>query len=412
MNILLFLPHPEPKGHIGGALFRTIEILRKAKKYGMNYIVIENKPSFKGFYGLDYEGHEIDVHINYKSKYSFCKLVGGFIKAGIKIVTSNDIDIIVSPLESPFSVFSAYVTSKITAKPWTAVLQSVPGYWYITNKSKKYSPSFIDIYRHLNVHKYFGDYVFFGALTRWLIYKLLRDTTSLTVSKSVVENINVVDEKIKIIDIFPGNGIDFERIFAVPTPCEKNYDAIFAGAIIPEKGIFDIIKAWSYVVKANPSSKLCIVGKGDKNAIKKLHIIIRKMKLENNVIFPYNLEMGADTLEDVWSLMKKSKILIYPSIIDAWPLVVGEALACSLPVIAYDVPPIKYSYGKCSAVFCVESGNVELFAMKILNLLSNKNLLKECSRQAINYARQCTWDNVIKSEKKAYRYIIEQNKTS
>jgi glycosyltransferase involved in cell wall biosynthesis len=359
LNVLTYFPHQD-SGHLGGAQVRTIEVIKRGKKHDINYIVVENKPSF--------------------------------------------------------CVFPAYITSKITTIPWTSLLQSVPVYWYIAdeldsqsvnvNNQVKYTSKFIDIYKYLKIHKYYGDNVLFSVITRWLMYRMLRSTEVLTV-RSLVDNLRKVDERIKTKEIDPGYGVDYERIFCIPESKEKVYDAIFAAVLFPEKGIFDVIDAWSIVVEGRPSSRLCIVGRGSEETVEEIKTKIKGLNLEDNIFFPYNPLKGA-ALDELWVLMKKSKILIHPSVLDSWSLVIGEALACGLPVITYDIAPIRYAYGKCSTVFRVPVKDIKGIAEKSLEIIGNEYMLGEYNHQALESVKCYDWDDVVISERKAYENILNR----
>jgi len=404
LNILIYIPHQD-SGQLGGAQVRTIEVIKRGKKHGINYTVVENKPSFRNLYNLE-NVYEINSYGYPKSIISYFKMLIEFLFIGLKRIKRDDIDLIVSPYESPFCVFPAYVTSKLTGTPWTSLLQSVPVYWYITNHEKKYTSKFMDIYRHLSIHKYHGDNVFFSAITRWLIYKMLRDTKVVAI-RSIAKTIQKVDNKLKIIGLYPGYGIDYEKIFAIPNSDIKEYDAIFASALFSGKGVYDVIDAWSIVVKKIPSAKLCIVGRGNEQNAKKINKKIKKMNLETNIFLPYDPLKGA-SLEELWPLMKKCKILIHPSIIDSWSLVIGEALACGLPVITYDIEPIKEAYGNCPIVFRVNVKDIKNIAIKTLEILKNDNLLKEYSIHAMECAKSYDWNNAVIAEKKVYELLLNK----
>ena len=216
-----------------------------------------------------------------------------------------------------------------------------------------------------------------------------------------------MDERIKTREIDPGYGVDYERIFCIPASKEKVYDAIFAAVLFPEKGIFDVIDAWSIVVERRPSSRLCIVGRGSEETVKEIKTKIKGLNLEDNIFFPYDPLKGA-ALDELWVLMKKCKILIHPSVLDSWSLVIGEALACGLPVITYDIAPIRYAYGKCSAVFRVPVKDIKGIAEKALEIIENEYLLGEYSYRALESVKCYDWDDVVISERKAYENILNR----
>ncbi len=406
MDILVILPHSKPSGFIGGALVRTLEIIKRAKAHDINYIILENKPSFKKAFNLKCKSYEIDVY-DANSIFAYTKMLIEFTRKGLEICKNENIDLIYSPLETPFSIFPAYCISKITKIPWTTMLHSVPGYWYVTGDMKNYTTRFIDIYKHLKVHpQFFRENTFLASISRWLIYKLLRDTTSLTVSRSTSKIISRVDKDIKTLTVVPGNGIDLDAISAVKSQ-NKLFDAMFFSVMIPEKGIFDVIDIWSQVVKKMGSKKLVMIGKGYKGTIGSLKMKIKERGLEKDVVFPYNPFDGVPKREEVWSLMKQSRILIYPSKVDSWSLIVGEALACGLPVIAYDIPPNRYAYGDCESVFMFPMKNLSGMTSKTIELIQNKSLLMKCVRKSKLYARRQSWEKVVLAEKKVYESLIK-----
>jgi glycosyltransferase involved in cell wall biosynthesis len=105
--------------------------------------------------------------------------------------------------------------------------------------------------------------------------------------------------------------------------------------------------------------------------------------------------------------LKSSKVFIFPSVFEGWGIAVAEALACGLPVVAYDIPALKENFGDCRSVFLVPVKNLEEMVMRILNILnmSEKNLCKLGSFSE-EYSKQFVWEEVTKKDlaflKKSY----------
>ncbi|QGR19133.1 glycosyltransferase [Stygiolobus azoricus] len=93
----------------------------------------------------------------------------------------------------------------------------------------------------------------------------------------------------------------------------------------------------------------------------------------------------------LYSLMKSSKIMIYPSYVDSFGIVVAEVLANGLPVVVYDIPAIKHYYGDCKAVKVVRSGDKEALFEAAVELLGN---YKEFKQIAIECAKKYSWNTV------------------
>jgi glycosyltransferase involved in cell wall biosynthesis len=85
---------------------------------------------------------------------------------------------------------------------------------------------------------------------------------------------------------------------------------------------------------------------------------------------------------------------------------VGEALACGLPVIAYNLPGNRDAYGECSAIFLMRVGDIQGTGKMAVKILNNNSLYEELSLKAQQYARKQDWNHVIRLEKKAYLIIL------
>jgi glycosyltransferase involved in cell wall biosynthesis len=197
--------------------------------------------------------------------------------------------------------------------------------------------------------------------------------------------------KVKI--LVSGNAVNFNLISEVkPFFKGKVFDGVFVGRIAKEKGVFDLLKIWRNVVKARKNAKLLIVGNGiELPAVKKE---ISALGLENNV-----LVRGGCGDTELFGLLKSSKLLIFPSLFEGWGLAVAEALACGLPVVAYDIPALREIFGNCKSVFLVPAKNVDGMAAAVLDLLnlSEEELLR-LSGYSEAFSRRFSWEDVARKD--------------
>ena len=84
------------------------------------------------------------------------------------------------------------------------------------------------------------------------------------------------------------------------------------------------------IKKKHPNVRCFIVGKGpEEKALKKL---VKELKLEKNVIFYSFFKKH----EDLYKLMKSSKVFAFPSTREGFGIVVIEANSLNLPVVTVD----------------------------------------------------------------------------
>ena len=104
---------------------------------------------------------------------------------------------------------------------------------------------------------------------------------------------------------------------------------LFVGRLVPEKGVFDLLEAYSRLAIAM-RSEVGLVFAGDGPS--KAELKRRAQCVPGQISFPGFLHR-----EDLAGLYALAEALILPTHSDTWGLVVNEAMACGQPVIATNV---------------------------------------------------------------------------
>jgi|Deesub1362A_J573_1020465.scaffolds.fasta_scaffold00439_24 glycosyltransferase involved in cell wall biosynthesis len=200
-------------------------------------------------------------------------------------------------------------------------------------------------------------------------------------------------------------GIDEKRIYVVRVGVNyfyirsivqkfwenKIFDVCFLGNIIPRKGVIDLIKAWRMVVKRRPMAKIVLVGGGKPSYMLKVRNLIEKLGLGRNVLLA-----GFVPEEEKFKLLAQSKIFVFPSYLEGSPLVLIEAMATGLPIIAYDLPYYRENYGE--KIIYVKQGDVKELATTIIHLLEDVFLQERMKKECLELAEQRDWETVAKYE--------------
>lgn len=193
--------------------------------------------------------------------------------------------------------------------------------------------------------------------------------------------------------VWTSNGVDAELINSVNEINEK-YEACFLGRLSYSKGIMELPIIWKKVVDKVPTAKLIIMGNGRDEIKTQLKNEIKKYGLEHNIVMT-----GYLSTDKIYATMKSSKIFLFTSHEEGWGIAIAEAMACGLPVVAYDLPIYRYIFKK-KIVTC-SFKNVDEMSSQTIDLLQNSDkaadLGKECKKMIFeNYS----WDAVADREVK------------
>lgn len=194
------------------------------------------------------------------------------------------------------------------------------------------------------------------------------------------------------------SGIDVAQISSVNVG-GKSFDACFVGAVIPRKGVLDLVKAWRMVVDLKPDARLAIVGGGSGFYINKVKQYIADNGLQDNVIMT-----GFVGEEEKYKIMKASKIFVFPSYLEGCPIAVCEALACGLSVVAYELPAYRDFYG--SNLAYVSTGNVKELAAKIIELLNNAYMREKLAEVGSHIVKKYDWGIVAEQQYKVIQKCL------
>jgi len=139
------------------------------------------------------------------------------------------------------------------------------------------------------------------------------------------------------------NPLQVERFTNVnPEPVREAYglDKAFTFAVAarlsPEKGLSDLLEAFAILAKRRQGVRLLVLGDGPMR--EDLQTRTAELQVSNRVIFA-----GMIPFEHIPAHLVAADAFAYSSQVDAQPLVLGEAMAAGLPIVAYDVPFIRES---------------------------------------------------------------------
>jgi glycosyltransferase involved in cell wall biosynthesis len=185
-------------------------------------------------------------------------------------------------------------------------------------------------------------------------------------------------------------GAPYQRISRYKVQHRYTYNAAVIGRLAPHKGTEDIIPIWKKVLSALPTARVALVGGGDPAYEQRLQQTISARGLGNQIQLLGFIHHREEEKMPLFDLLKSVKVLLFLDHEAGFGLSVSEALACGVPVVAYNLPIFKevYTHG----VMTVPLKDTERFSQQVIKLLGDQRLYKTMSREAKEEAKKFDWE--------------------
>lgn len=193
--------------------------------------------------------------------------------------------------------------------------------------------------------------------------------------KFLVEEIGVVENKIKVLSIF--TDISLFTITGRSYAAKKPFILLSVGRLVPVKNVAMQIEAMEVIIKTHPEVELHIVGDGILR--EKLEALAKEKGLEKNVKF-----LGWQ--KDMPQFYKDADVFVLTSDSEGWGMVVVEAGASGLPIVMTDVGCAGEFIKDGESGLIVPVGDKKKFIEAILELIENADLRKKLGENAAKAA--------------------------
>jgi len=112
---------------------------------------------------------------------------------------------------------------------------------------------------------------------------------------------------------------------------------------------------------------------------------------------------------DAYQIMKVFNAFILPSITEGLSVVLLEAMAGKIPIVATDVGGNAEVLEDQVTGYIVSPGNYHLMAQKIIYLLSNPDLSQQMGKMGFERVKKYfSLDSMVKSYEKTYRKLLAE----
>lgn len=166
----------------------------------------------------------------------------------------------------------------------------------------------------------------------WLAV-LIRRMYALAFRKALAVVVQNADDKEMLLPIIPnnrdrlirGSGVDIE--YFQPTSLPQDFNFIFIGRLLKDKGIIEFLEAAMLILKTNQDCKFTVVGEqGANNPAALSEDELSRYKKHSQIQF-------VGKVDDVRPFIEQASVMVLPSYREGMPRAVLEAMSMARPII-------------------------------------------------------------------------------
>jgi len=199
------------------------------------------------------------------------------------------------------------------------------------------------------------------------------------------------------------NGVDFSEIQQEEAETRDGEDSedelsiMYAGRLFWMKGITFALRAYENVRRHFGDVRLRIFGKGPLESEIKRFIVSKGLK--KNVYFG-----GFLPHRELIREIKKSDVVVFPSLYESQPMFVLETMACKKTLVAFDLPYAREIIKNGHSGLLAEAFDEKDFSDKILLALQDRKLRLKLGENAYEHVkRKHKWDAQTEKYLEVYR---------
>ena len=188
--------------------------------------------------------------------------------------------------------------------------------------------------------------------------------------------------------------------YRIPNDCRT---VLYVGRVDPEKKVGLVIDAFRRIMDKVPQAILVIVGDGVDKA--RLEEKVKKIGLAERVRF-----LGRVMAPDLYELYQIGDVFVTASEIETQGIVLIEAAATGLPLIAVDRGAVSEVCITGENGYLCEPGNVVEISEAMIKILSDDKLREKFSNNSIKIASEHDFEKTLDKFENIYNKVIKAKK--
>jgi len=182
--------------------------------------------------------------------------------------------------------------------------------------------------------------------------------------------------------------------------CKKTIDVLYVGNLMAYKNISAWLRTVARVKQKRENLRAVVVGDRPDRQLRRL---VRRLGLMDHVTFA-----GPHHGTDLDGFYGRARLLLLTSLWEGLPMVMAEAMAAGLPVIATNVGDVSELLKDGRNGYLVRIGDVEETAAAVIRLLNDKSLYEELSANARRAAEALAAQSTVDTQKEVWTRVFSQ----
>jgi glycosyltransferase involved in cell wall biosynthesis len=141
---------------------------------------------------------------------------------------------------------------------------------------------------------------------------------------------------------------------------------LYMGHLLPEKGIYDLVKAMPRIIVEAPDTKFLFCGPYEVEKVRQI--------CQRKGLMPFVEHVGPIPMQERLRFYQRADILVLPSYDEGMPIVVLEAMAIGLPIVTTPVGGIPEIIKNGIHGFLIKPGDTKALASRVLTLIKDPAL--------------------------------------
>lgn len=192
-----------------------------------------------------------------------------------------------------------------------------------------------------------------------------------------------------------------DEFFRIPRQ-DTGRRVLFAGRLYALKGVLDLVRAAAEVARSQEIELVLAGSLADRDYVQKLRTEARRLGIEEQISF-----RGLLNEEELREELGRSAALVLPSYQETAPMVIAEAMAAGVPVIASKVGGVGYQVRDGETGYLFAPGDVDALSARLLDVLGNRKLRESLGAAGRDFAaREYRAENVARRTVDAYRQAL------